>query len=225
MTIVAPPATGTAQVVNGTQIAFTPPADFLGTVMLDYQASNSIDSSTATLTINVTTGDGDFLQSGTNDPTLKPVAKALGDSCAMVTGAASTHTPDQADLLNICEQLTIDIQNGNNVDGAFGAIRNEELLAVNEIAASTARSTSRAIMDRLRTTRGGAGRGVDISGVQVRFGDQSVSSGDFAGILQHLQDRTAADTSEGIAGLPIGVFLSGEIVFGSRDFHQCRDWL
>lgn len=215
--ITVPPNQGTAEVVGGTQIRFTPPDGLSGTVQLRYRVSNALGGSETNVAIQSRAISGEALENGTDDPALKPIARALGDSCSAILAGGGAASVDQRDLLEVCNLIASDVSGGADIDDALDAIRNEELLAVQEIAMANGRSMRGAVFDRLRDARNGPRRRVDISGINVGMGDQSISAGDFQEIIDYLaQSGNAAGAVTSSAGAVNG-FISGDVVFGERD--------
>ena len=215
--ITVPPNGGTAEVIGGTQIRYTPPASAANAVSLRYRATNALGSSETEVTIQVRAISGEALENGTDDPALKPIARALGDGCSAIAASGGAASADQRDLLNVCNLIASDVAGGADIDGALDAIRNEELLAVQQIAMANGRSMRGAIFDRLRNTSGGARRGVDISGISVGFGEQSISAGDFQEITDYLTGTNGSAGERAKRHGAISGFIAGDVVFAERD--------
>jgi uncharacterized protein with beta-barrel porin domain len=209
VSIVTPPSRGTAAVEPG-GIRYQAPDGFTGNVEIMYRAANAIGASNAVLAITVSSVDGAVLEAGTRDPELKRVARAMGDTCAAINTAGAV-SANQADLAGICEQLAIDVADGQDISSALSAIRNEEMFAAGEVMSVAGRLAGRQIFDRLDRPLASS-NGVDVSGVTLAYGEQSLSG-------QAINDLIANAFNDGEDGSTSrwGFFMSGDIVFGDRD--------
>lgn len=214
--LVSNPGSGDAVLNGDGSIDYTPPDGFFGTVVFAYRAENGIGGSEASITIEVSGANGDVLAGGTNDPTLRPVARAIGDSCAAIVDAGGAANADQQDLLNVCNLIAVDVAGNGDIDGALAAIRNEEVLAVADMAAATGRSMRTAIFDRMSRSHGGAGRGLDVAAFNISVGRNSLSSSEIKPITDHLIASAFGDDAEGVLG-PFGIFIGGDVTFADRD--------
>ncbi len=216
VTISVSPAAGSAFVNAAREIEFTAPPGFEGRITMAYLSANSFGQTAATVTVNVAVVDGGAFEDMTDDPSLKPVALALGQSCDILIGSATPVRGDQKDLVDVCTAISAESGAGGNVDGAFIAIRNEEMLAVGEIARTVGRSMKSTIFDRINSSWGGAGRGVNVGDVRVNFGDQTVSSEYLDSVVQHLAQGDGAGFFSNPDLSAFGLFLSGEITLADR---------
>lgn len=215
--IVTPPSAGDAQVRQDGQIDFTPQMGFTGEVTLRYRIANAVAASEADVTIQVVDAGAGTLSNAVRDPALRRVARALGDSCTAISGAAGPANDDQNDLLGICGLIADEAADGGDIDSAMRAIRPEEALAVTDLALLSGRAAHNVVFDRLRRTRGGAGRGVDFGGFRIAFGQNSVAGADVAPLADEFVDSLlGADREIADAFGRFGVFLGGDVTFANR---------
>ena len=204
-----PMAHGTA-VVATRKIEYTPKS--VGTDILQYQltSAGSAITTTAKVTITVTNISGNALAAQTNNPELKPVAFALGDSCNKILGKSAPGTADQADLVAVCNALIT----AAGIDGSLDSIRNEEVLAAGDAAMQHDRNTQGNILGRLDAARGGGGRGLTFSQFALQIDGQSLPG---AMLDNAIQGMGVDGTILGGANNPWGMFVAGTLALASQD--------
>lgn len=208
--IVTGPTNGTAT-LSGGQVTYTPNTGYVGQDLVVYSATNTVASSQATLTITVTSVSGSNFADATNDPELKKIAQALGDTCNALGGTPAG--ADAQDLAAFCAGLATDISAGGGIDATLAAIRNEEALVVADQTMLTARATGRTLMNRISRLRAGKQGGLDVSGLSMQIGDETLDGGlldDLFGVFQSAQNSANAAS-------PWGFFIGGDLTFASGD--------
>jgi uncharacterized protein YhjY with autotransporter beta-barrel domain len=219
--IVTAPSNGSATITaNSKRIKYTPKAGFEGDDFIVYEARNAKGSSTATLKITVTRISGDLLAGATEDPELKKVAQAFGNSCI---AAPTTGTPgsDLDSFLSVCSAISSAATSGEDIDAALLALRNEENLAVVDTASVVARGVGAGIQSRIDRIRSGARRGIDVSALSFSLGGMKLPQEAVTKLthdLLGLNAGTAFKSSQGFdPHTPWGLFLSGNFVLAERN--------
>ena len=218
VTIVTPPdpAFGTLS-VSGQSLLFTPASGFSGgEVTAEYQARNpgvAGSGSVATLRINVVDSSANTISSALTNPELVRVAQAFEQTCAAGAGGNS-------EFLATCANLTAAAANGEDLNQAMRALRNEEHFAAVDLTDRIARGLGQTIRRRLDRIRDGDVLGFDISGMSFSFQGEQVPDE----LVQSLFNTvTGFSAAEGLAAVGWGLFASGEFAFGDRDGDSLSD--
>ncbi len=192
--------------LSGQSLVFTPVAGFVGETRARYSAVNPTGTATeADVRISVIEAGTTAISDALADPELKKVAQAFEQSCPLGTDPA---------FLAACANLTAAATNGENLEEAMRALRNEEHLAAVDTAFTLARNLGRGLQDRIGVMRNGAVRGFDISGLNLTIGGESIPM------------RLVTDIFNGALGLSEGdgfddpawgVFVAGDISVSEKD--------
>ena len=107
------------------------------------------------------------------------------------------------------------------MDGILRALRNEEALAVADVADTIARSLGGAIRDRLNRVRQGGPRGVDLGDVALTLDGIRLPNGLVDGIATKLQGLDPASVGSNsydrnLIKPVIGLFLSGDFTIARK---------
>ncbi len=205
------PQHGSAQIA-GQDITYQAISE--GLDVFKYEVIGGGVTTEATVTVRVGKVSGAVLEAATNNPLLKPVARALGDTCRDINRSGSAQTDAQTDLVGICNALVDQASTPGAIDQALDQIRNEEALVVGDAVQQHDRASANNIMGRLDSIRNGKGRGLNFSqfGLQI---DETTISG--ALVDATIQKASAEQSASGKEDLPWGVFLAGTVTVATQD--------
>lgn len=220
LTTAPDPATeGTAQVV-GQNIEFVPAAGFVGSALLTYTANNptvsGASASPANVSIMVQAVRAGAIGISASTPELSALATAFGDNCSEAASNGNA-SPERTAFLAICANITSAINNGEDLDAAFKALRNEEHFAAVDATATIARALGRILSDRIERVKHGGTRGIDLSGLSLNIGGEQIptqSVTDLANYMLGLGSRAQSNWDE---NSPWSAFLAGEFSFLEKD--------
>lgn len=199
-------------VVTGNLIEYTPNA--VGSDSFIYTVEGGGQRTSAKVSITISDVSGEALAKGTDNPLLKPVAFAMGESCKQIQQGGGPRSADQADLVAMCSALIKDIGAAGAIDAALDAIRNEEVLAAGDAAMQHDRATQGNIMGRLDAIRGGGGRGLTFSQFTLQLDDASLPG---SLIDSSIKAAGMSDTIIGGENNPWGVFVAGTVTLATQD--------
>lgn len=208
------PQLGTAQFVNS-QIVYS--ANKVGRDIFSYEVTGGGTTTEATVTVNVSRVSGDLLASATLNPELKPVARALGDTCRDLNQSGG-NSDDQNDLAAICDTLAEQAGSPGSIDRALDQIRNEETLAAGDITMQQDRASAGNLLGRLDAVRGGEGRGLSFGQFALQVDGQTMSGS----LIDATIEKASADgpATRDKSDLPWGVFLAGTVSLATQDSNE-----
>ncbi len=207
------PTLGTAAFV-GEQISYTAvtASDQLDT--FEYEVTGGGVTTSATVTVRVGKVSGAILAAATNNPQLKPVALALGDTCRSIERSTSAATADQSDLVAICNGLADQASTVGAIDAALDEIRNEEVLVAGDAAVQQDWAAAGNLLGRLDAIRGGRGRGLNFGQFNLQIDDNTLSG---ALIDATIEKASFDGTNPDKVDLPWGAFVAGTVSFATQD--------
>ncbi len=209
---------------TGRFIEFDPVPGFTGTVLVGYTATNpgagGLFQSSAVITINVLAFGSGTLAAATSDPGLKLLATAFDQSCAIAAGLPNAG-PDTQSFLTQCANITASVGGVGSIDDILKALRNEEALAVADVADTIARGMGGGIRARLNRVRQGGPRGIDLGGIAVTLDGTRLPNGLIDGVAANLLGLDPASVSSksyeaGLIKPTVGLFVSGDFTMGRK---------
>lgn len=205
----SPPKLGTAR-ISGDAITYT--AAKTGTDVFKYSVTGGGVTTFASVTVVIGKVSGNILAAATGNKGLKPVARALGDTCQTLERKHATG--DQRKLIGLCNDLVDDSARGQSIDQALDQIRNEETLVAGDAVQQHERAASANILGRLDNARGGQGRGLNFSQFNLQIDDNTISGALIDATLNKPSEQEAMAPK---GDLPWGVFVAGNVNIASQD--------
>ena len=205
--IVTAPQLGSAKFV-GDQISYK--AITAGTDVFEYQVTGGGVTTKASVTVQVGKVSGSILAAATSNPQLKPVARALGDTCRDIERSPDAKSADQVDLASICNALASAAGTKGAIDTALDQIRNEETLVAGDVVMQQDRASGGNILGRLDAVRGGQRRGLSFNQFTLQIDDNTLSGSLVdATIEKASSDELNPDGDK--FDLPWGAFVAGTV--------------
>ena len=148
------------------------------------------------------------------DEVAAPTAAALDNACSAISAIPSQlRTPGQQQLLDTCNRL-ISGQAGP-LNSALRELAPTEVAAQGKFATAIANTNLSNVETRILALRG-ATAGVNLSGLNLNYGDQSLSGSLFNSLFPGGRGGSAS-ADEGSRFGNWGVFLNGTVSFGDSD--------
>ncbi|HET7204182.1 MAG TPA: autotransporter domain-containing protein [Steroidobacteraceae bacterium] len=179
--------------------------------------SGNIGSATIVLTVGAVISPA--LEDTTLPPNERQTARYLDDLCPrLAREEQSGLTPEQRDLLARCDGL-ISVEDPAVRLTGLEQLGGEEVNAMRTQALVFSRTQSEAVMDRMLALRAGE-RGLSLSGLVLRFGNNHVPAEQVASSLTKLLGGGASADQEGsgdLLGNRLGLWLRGNYGTGDKE--------
>ncbi len=148
----------------------------------------------------------------------RALAARIDEVCPLLLGAddVADLTPGQRDLLDACVGLKDGGTSEDQATEALRAISLTELAALLDYVVELTASQHEHLGARLRQVAAGGGRGVSVSGLNIRAGDQVIPGQVLQSAFEGLLGMAAGEDSFVDFG-KLGLFLQGDINVGDKD--------
>lgn len=209
--------------------SYQPFAGFSGTDTFTYllRTNTGLESNVATVTLSV---DGDAAAAdgvtgkqdadGTSvlanaSPNELRVSRRIDQVCARL----EPDNADQQDLLNLCTNLRSQGTTAKQALTALNAITPEELAAMSKSIRVLSFSRFRNIGARMARVREGGSKGLSLAGLNLKYGDTTVSGDQLQAALDQSRDALGMGASgdEMLESSRTGLWVRGDLSFGDQD--------
>ena len=144
-------------------------------------------------------------------PNQRALANWFDAACPRLAGAGAA-TPNQIDLLGVCNNLRDPTTTDGQVVVALDAINPEQLIGAPQITLRLATQQHGNLEQRIDALRSGA-TGIDLAGLDLNIGGQVISGTAFQSLVDTLTGGAASADDFGRWGL----FVNGRINYGDKD--------
>lgn len=227
--LVSGPEGGALSLMPDGTFDYQPFAGFVGEDSFVYRlrSGSGLESGVATVNLAV---DGEA--SGGNGVT----GKEDGDGTSVVANASPNElrvsrridaicnridpeNEDQADLLALCSNLRAQGTTAKQALAALRALTPEELAVIGKAVRVLSFSRFRSIGARMARVREGGTKGLSLAGLNLNYGDSSVSGDQLDQVLGESLNAlgTGASGDELLAGSRAGLWLRGDLSFGEQN--------